>query len=102
MNRITFCGGESTGSVADRKIETAKQESTGGVAVKSATAKHESTGGVAARIYHQDPELKMETLDRDTVSFRGKEADEPILEPKMLTISLIIDSLKSKECYPNS
>ncbi len=76
MNRITFCGGESTGSVADRKIETARQESTGGVAVKGVTAKNESTGGVAARIYHQDPELKLETLNKDTVSFRAKEENK--------------------------
>ena len=34
MTTITFRGGESTGGVADRKTETAKQETTGGVGAR--------------------------------------------------------------------
>lgn len=56
MYRVTFCGGESTGGVADRKIETAKQE---------------STGGVGIRTNNQTPEITMKSLDRDTVSFKS-------------------------------
>lgn len=56
MNRISFYGTETTGSPADRTIETAKQE---------------TTGSVGVRINEQEPEIKLQTLDRDTVSFRA-------------------------------
>ena len=58
---ITFRGGgESTGSVADRRIETAKQESTGGVGARN---NQDS-------IFTVDNELK-----QDTVCFRGYEQE---------------------------
>ena len=64
MNRISFYGGgsESAGSVADRQTITAKQE---------------SAGGIGSRIYQQtEPEVKLQTLERDTVSFRGDDSDD--------------------------
>lgn len=57
MNRITFCGGESTGSVADRTINSAKNE---------------STGSVGVRINDKAEDIQLKTLNRDTVSFAGK------------------------------
>ena len=56
---VSFRSGETTGSVADRRIETAKQETTGGVGVKAQQS-----------IFSTDNELK-----RDTVSFKGNEAE---------------------------
>ena len=58
---VSFRGGEATGSVADRKIESAKQETTGGV---GARASQDS-------IFTVDNELK-----QDTVCFRGAEKSE--------------------------
>ena len=57
MTTITFRGGETTGSVADRRIETAKQETTGGVGARKS---QES-------IFTVDNDLK-----QDTVCFRAK------------------------------
>ena len=57
MNSISFYGSETNGSPADRTAETAKKE---------------TIGSVASRIYQQDPEVKLPTLEKDTVSFRGK------------------------------
>ena len=51
-------GGETSGGIGDRRIETAKQESTGGVGARSNQAS----------IFDIDNELK-----EDTVCFRGKE-----------------------------
>ncbi len=56
VSSVTFRSGESTGGVADRKAETAKQETTGGVGVRR---NNDS-------IFNVDNELK-----EDTVSFRG-------------------------------
>ena len=56
MNRISFYGSETNGSPADRTVETAKNE---------------TAGSVGARIYQQEPEIKLQTLEKDTVSFRG-------------------------------
>ena len=56
MNRISFYGSETNGSPADRTVETAKQE---------------TAGSVGARIYQQEPDVKLQTLEKDTVSFRG-------------------------------
>ncbi len=53
---VSFRGGETTGSVADRKIETAKQETTGGVGAR----KNQDS------IFTVDNEPK-----QDTVCFRG-------------------------------
>ena len=61
MTTITFRGGESTGGVADRRIETAKQETTGGVGVRKA---QES-------IFTVDNDLK-----QDTVCFRANQEPE--------------------------
>ena len=55
---ISFRANETTGGVADRRIETAKQETTGGVGVRS---KNDSI--------FVDNELK-----QDTVCFKGSEA----------------------------
>ena len=57
MNRIAFCGGESAGGIADTTTVTSKKE---------------TTGGISAKINQQlEPEVKLQTLDRDTVSFKG-------------------------------
>lgn len=66
MNRISLYGNgnETAGSVADRQ---------------SVTAKLETAGGVGARIYQQEPEPEVKmppALDKDTVSFRGKDDSE--------------------------
>ena len=61
MTTITFRGGETTGGVADRTIETAKQETTGGVGAR----KNQES------IFTVDNELK-----QDTVCFRAKEPKE--------------------------
>ena len=57
LSSVSFYGGETTGSVADRKIETAKQETTGGVGVR----KNSSSIFVT-----EEPK-------EDTVCFKGKE-----------------------------
>lgn len=57
MTTVSFYGNESTGGVADRRIETARQETTGGVAKL----------GNQDSIFTVDNELK-----QDTVCFRGK------------------------------
>lgn len=58
VTSVTFRGGETTGGVADRKIETAKQETTGGIGARN---NQDS-------IFTVDNELK-----QDTVCFRGYE-----------------------------
>lgn len=58
VTSVSFRGGETTGSVADRRIETAKQETTGGVGART---NQDS-------IFTVDNELK-----QDTVCFRGGE-----------------------------
>ena len=58
---VTFRGGESTGGVADRKAETAKQETTGGVGARN---NQDS-------IFTVDNELK-----QDTVCFRGYDEEQ--------------------------
>ena len=58
---VTFRGGETTGGVADRTVETAKQETTGGVGVR----KNNDS------IFAVDNEPK-----QDTVCFRGRKQDE--------------------------
>ena len=57
VTSVSFRGGETTGSVSDRKIETAKQETTGGVGVRKNSQDS---------IFTVDNELK-----QDTVCFRG-------------------------------
>lgn len=60
---VSFYGGETTGGVADRRIETT-------------TAKQETTGGVGVR-KNQEPIFNIDNeLQQDTVSFRGKESGE--------------------------
>ena len=54
---VSFRGGETTGGVSDRKIETAKQETTGGVGVRKNNQDS---------IFTVDNELK-----QDKVCFRG-------------------------------
>ena len=56
MTTISFYGGETTGGVADRKIETAKQETTGGVGARK----------TQESIFTVDNDLK-----QDTVCFRA-------------------------------
>ena len=56
---VSFYGGETTGSVADRRIETAKQE---------------TTGGVGARINQDSIFTTDNDLKQDTVCFRGSSA----------------------------
>ncbi|MBR6127316.1 hypothetical protein IKQ21_06490 [bacterium] len=72
MNSVSFYGSETAGSPADRTIGTAKQE---------------TTGSVAARIYQQEPEIKLQTLDRDTVSFRANEENKSSAAPVIGTIA---------------
>ena len=55
MDAISFRGGESTGSVADRKPETARQETTGGVGARR----------------NQDSIFVDNELKQDTVCFRA-------------------------------
>lgn len=55
MNSISFYGGESCGSIGS-KINTSKQECAGSVGVRE-----------------QEPEIKLQTLDKDTVCFRGQD-----------------------------
>ena len=69
MTTITFRGGETAGGVADRKIETAKNETTGGVGVR----KNQES------IFTVDNDLK-----QDTVCFRGNQE----IEKKSSTISI--------------
>ena len=71
MTTITFRGGESTGGVADRRIETAKQESTGSVGARK---QQES-------IFTVDNELK-----QDTVCFR---ANQQVSEKKTSALGVI-------------
>lgn len=66
---IAFRGGESTGGVADRKIETAKQESTGSVGAR----KNQES------IFTVDNELK-----QDTVCFRANPYQEQEKETSVL------------------
>ena len=58
ITNVAFRGGETTGGVADRKPESARQETTGGVGVRN---NQDS-------IFRVDNELK-----QDTVCFRGSE-----------------------------
>ena len=58
ISSVNFRGSETTGSVADRRIESAKQETTGGVGAR----KNQGS------IFTIDNEPK-----QDTVCFRGKE-----------------------------
>ena len=59
VSSITFCGGgETAGSVSDRQIETAKQETTGGVGAR----KNQDS------VFIADNDLK-----QDTVCFRGQD-----------------------------
>ena len=57
---VTFRGGETTGGVSDRKIETAKQETTGSVGVRRNLNS----------IFEIDNEPK-----QDTVSFRAAQSE---------------------------
>lgn len=66
MTTITFRGGESTGGVADRKIETARQETTGGVGAR----KNQES------IFSVDNELK-----QDTVCFRANTEEKKKTSP---------------------
>lgn len=61
MNRISFYGNgsESCGSIGT-KIETTRQECAGSVGIRE-----------------QEPEIKLQTLDKDTVCFRGQEDTAP-------------------------
>ncbi len=71
VTSVTFRGGgETTGSVADRRIETAKQETTGGVGARN---NQDS-------IFTVDNELK-----QDTVCFRAS-AQEPKKETSTLGV----------------
>lgn len=73
MTTISFRGGgETTGGVADRKIESAKQETTGGVGARKA---NES-------IFTVDNDLK-----QDTVCFRAN-AQEPQKKTSALGVAL--------------
>ena len=56
---VTFRGGETAGSIAEKQ--------------QYLSAKQETSGSVAKRIYEKEPEVKLQTLERDTVCFRGKE-----------------------------
>jgi len=58
---VSFRGSESTGGVADRTVETAKKETTGGVGARNNLAS----------IFTVDNELK-----QDTVCFRSKFAKQ--------------------------
>ena len=69
VTSISFRGGESTGSVADRRIETAKQETTGGVG-----ARRDNDS-----IFTVDNELK-----QDTVCFRGSEEHKTSTTAKVI------------------
>ena len=61
MTTITFRGGETTGGVADRRIETAKQETTGGVGARK----------TQESIFTVDNDLK-----QDTVCFRANQEQQ--------------------------
>lgn len=73
MTTITFRGNESTGSVADRKIDTACNESTGSVGVRTKQGS----------IFSVDNEP-----ERDVVSFRGRNNEQN----KTLTAALMLGS----------
>ena len=70
---VTFRGGETAGSVADRKIETAKQETTGSVGARVSKDS----------IFTVDNEPK-----QDTVCFRGSENGEAKKGPSTTTVVL--------------
>ena len=76
---VTFRGGETTGGVADRTVETAKQETTGGVGVR----KNNDS------IFAVDNEPK-----QDTVCFRGSEGDKSKKKPSagMIVATLLADT----------
>ena len=74
VTSVSFRGGETTGGVADRRIETAKQETTGGVGARN---NQDS-------IFTVDNELK-----QDTVCFRGY--GEP--EKKTSTTAVVLGTL---------
>ena len=57
---VSFYGGETTGGVADRRIDTT-------------TAKQEKTGGVGVRKNQESIFTVDNDLQQDTVCFRGKE-----------------------------
>ena len=60
---VSFYGGETAGSSADRVYSSAKLETTGGVGVR--------------RNQQQEPEVNIDkTLECDTVCFKGKEDKE--------------------------
>ncbi len=61
MNSVSFYGGETCGVPAERRIETAKQE---------------TAGSVGYRKFQAEPEIKLDTLDKDTVNFRGREDND--------------------------
>ena len=62
ISSVNFRGSETTGSVADRRIDSAKQETTGGIGAR----KNQDS------IFAVDNEPK-----QDTVCFRGNEYNEP-------------------------
>ena len=70
VTSVSFRGGETTGGVSDRRTETAKQETTGGVGARN---NQDS-------IFTVDNELK-----QDTVCFRGSEG-----EPKKTSAATVI------------
>ena len=72
---ISFRGGESTGGVADRKIETAKQETTGGVGIRNNPDS----------VFTVDNELKA-----DTVCFKGYAAEESNKKMSPLAVALTV------------
>ena len=58
MNNVSFYGNENCGSIAGR-LDTAKQECAGSIGIRA-----------------QEPEVKLQSLDKDTVNFRGKNESE--------------------------
>ena len=73
---VTFRGSETAGSVAKKKIETAKQETTGSVGAR----KNQDS------IFTVDNEPK-----QDTVCFRGSEYGEP--KKKTSTAAVVLSTL---------
>lgn len=78
MNTIAFRGGETTGGVADRTIETSKKETTGGIGARR----------------NQDSIFTVDNeLQQDTVSFRASQPEEEnrssILRPVLTTAAVI-------------
>ena len=60
MSYLRIQGGEVSGSIGDKTIDTTKQETSGSIGVRRA----------------QHPGVQLNTLDRDTVCFQGREKDK--------------------------